>query len=197
MTIEYQVHILRNPYAETIPDQEFTALLDAAIGSRAADIGERHKAGEYPRNRMSFTILDPTAPHGAPADEIVLAIATIGRGGDFFAPNAMAKAFGYRDHGADGAVIVGTQNHRVPDGAFRFGGAVEIAGTIVGGSGQTPLQDCYQSTLLAADFNYRVATARIHWEEVHGPGRWYLTNQAPPTRFSRIVDGVLRTRTQG
>ncbi len=196
MTNEYQVHILRNPYAETIPDQEFAALLDSVIEVRAADIEERNQCGEYPRNRMSFTILDPTAPNSAPADDIVLAIATIGQGGDFFAPNAMAKAFGYRDHGADGAVIVGTQNHRVADGAFRFGGAVEIAGTIVGGSGQTPLQDCYQSTLLAADFNYRVTRARSNWEKAHGPGRWYLVEQTVPSRFARIVDEVLRTRTE-
>jgi hypothetical protein len=191
VALEQQVHILRHPYPDTIPDEEFRALLDDAVRARAIDIEARHAAGEFERDRMSFTILDPTAPAGALADDIVLAIVIIGEGGDFFAPNAMAKAFCLRDHGHDGNAVVPTQNHRLADGSFRHGGAVEVAGTIVGGSGQTPLQDRYQSTLLAADLNYAVAMARLRWEEAHGPGRWYLNEQAPDRRFSRIVEKAL------
>lgn len=191
MGLEHQVHVLRHPYQQTIPNDGFQVLLDRAVRARAEDIEARHQAGEYERNRMSFTILDPTAPSGARADDIVLAIAVIGPEGDFFAPNAMAKAFCLRDHGLDGAAVVSMQNHRLPDGSFRHGGAVEVAGTIVAGSGQTPLQDRYQSTLLAADFNYAVAYARQQWEEADGPGRWYLTEQAPPPRFYDIVKKAL------
>lgn len=190
--LEQRVYVLRNPYHETIPDDEFRSLLEEATRARAEDIEARHRTGEYERNRMSFTILDPTAPTGALADDIVLAIANIGPEGDFFAPNAMAKAFCLRDHGLEGAAVVAMQNHRLPDGSFRYGGAVEIAGTIVGGSGQTPLQDRYQSTLLAAQFNYSVAYARQRWEEANGPGRWYLQEQAPPARFSDIVKRALQ-----
>ena len=191
MGLEQQVFVLRHPYQQTIPDDDFQGLLERAVRARAEDIEARHQTGEYERNRMSFIVLDPTAPSGAPADDIVLAIVVIGPEGDFFAPNAMAKAFCLRDHGIEGAAVVAMQNHRLPDGSFRHGGAVEVAGTIVGGSGQTPLQDRYQSTLLAAEFNYSVAYARQQWEETNGPGRWYLTEQAPPARFTDIVKKAL------
>lgn len=192
MGLENQVYVLSNPYQDTIPDEGFQVLLDSAIQARADDIEARHGSGEYERNRMSFIILDPTAPEGARADDIVLAIGVIGPEGDFFAPNAMAKAFCLRDTGLDGAAVVATQNHRLADGSFRHGGAVEIAGTIVGGSGQTPLQDRYQSTLLAAQFNYSIAHARERWEAANGPGRWYATEQAPSPRFGKIVEKALR-----
>lgn len=141
--------------------------------------------------KMSFVILDPTAPSGALADDIVMAIAVIGSGANFFAPNAMAKAFCYRDHGVDGSGLVNTQNHRMADGSFRFGGAAEVAGTIVGGSGQTELQDRYQSTVFAADINYAVAAARQRWEEANGPGRWYSREQVAASRFSTIVERIV------
>ncbi len=192
MGLEQQVYVLRHPYHETIPDDEFRSLLEVAIRARAEDIEARFRTGEYERNRMSFTLLDPTAPVSALADDIVLAIANIGPEGEFFAPNAMAKAFCLRDHGLEGAAVVAMQNHRLADGSFRHGGAVEIAGTIVGGSGQTPLQDRYQSTLLAAQFNYSVAYAREKWQEANGPGRWYLREQAPPSRYDDIVKKALR-----
>jgi hypothetical protein len=166
--------------------------LDAVIRARAGDIETRFNAGEFGRNQMSFVLLDPTAPSGAPADDIVMAVALVGSESNFFAPNALAKAFCYRDHGADGTAIVGAENHRLADGSFRFGGAVCVAGTIVGGSGQTELQDRYQCTLLAADFNYLVAMARKKWEESHGPGRWYLNEQVAGVRFSRIVEKILK-----
>lgn len=187
MTLEYQVHILENPYKETIPYANFASILDTVVQRRADDIEARFADGEFERNRMSFTLLDPTAPSGADADDIVLAVIMIGPEGDFFGPNAMAKAFAYRDHGYDGGGTVMVENHRVADGSFRFGGTAEVAGTIVGGSGQTPLQDRYQSTLLAADFNYLVAMARAKWEAENGPGRWYATEQAPTARFSKII----------
>jgi hypothetical protein len=192
VALDYEVHISRNPYSETIPDEAFRLLVGAAIGARASDIGARFDTGEYERNRMAFVLLDPTAPSGALADDIVLAIALVGSEADFFAPNALAKAFCYRDHGAEGSALMHTQNHRLADGSFRFGGAVEVGGTIVGGSGQTELQDRYQCTLLAADFNYAVAMGRKSWEESHGPGRWYLNEQVADVRFSRIVERVLR-----
>lgn len=192
MVLEQQVYVLRQPYQDTIPEAAFQALLEDAARARAGDIEARHAAGEFERDRMSFVILDPTAPGSASADDIVLAVITIGPEGDFFAPNAMAKAFCLRHTGLDGATAVATQNHRLPDGSFRFGGTVDLAGTIVGGSGQTELQDRYQSTLLAADFNYAVALARKRWEEAKGPGRWYLDEQAPPDRFSRIVEDAKR-----
>lgn len=193
MTLEYQVKTVRNPYSETIPDAEFAALLDGVISARAQSIEARHAAGEYERDRMSFTILDPTAASGARAEDIVLAIATIGPEGDFFAPNAVAKAFARRDNGADATATLAIENHRVPDGAFRFGGSADVAGTIVGGSGQTPLQDSYESTLLAADFNYRVAMARANWEEASGWGRWYADEQAPKSRYSTIIEQTLQS----
>ena len=188
MSLDCQVFILRNPYSETIGDAAFRALLESIIRTRAAEIEERFGAGEYERNRMSFTILDPTAPREAIADDIVMAVALIGPEADFFAPNAMAKAFCYRDSGLEACALINGQNHRLADGSFRFGGAAEVAGTIVGGSGQTELQDRYQCTVLAADFNYRIAMARKQWEEANGPGRWYASEQVAAKRFKAIVD---------
>jgi hypothetical protein len=187
VALEFEVHILCNPYGDTIPAEEFQALMESAIDARARDIETRFLAGEYSRNQMAFVVLDPTAPAGALADDIVMVVAVIGAEADFFAPNAMAKAFCYRDHGTDGAALVASASHRLGDGSFRFGGAIEVAGTIVGGSGQTELQDRYQCTLLAADFNYAVQASRKNWEEANGPGRWYLNEQAAGVRFNGIV----------
>jgi hypothetical protein len=194
LALEYQLHILRNPYLETIPDGAFRSLLNGVVGARADDIEARFGSGEYVRNRMSFVILDPTAPSGAASDDIVLALALIGPEADFFAPNAVAKAFALREHGADAAGLIAAQNHRLADGGFRFGGAAEVAGTIVGGSGQTDIQDRYQCSVLAAHFNYAVATSRKAWEESHGTGRWYSNEQAPSGRFAAVVEKALRDR---
>jgi hypothetical protein len=191
VTLEVKVNIVRHPYQETIPGAGFRELLEDAIRARAEDIETRHASGEYERDRMAFVILDPTEPTAALADDIVMAIGLIGEEADFFAPNALAKAFCLRDHGTDGTAVVATQNHRLADGSFRHGGAAEVAGTIVGGSGQTPLQDRYQATLLAADFNYAVAASRLAWEEIHGPGRWYVNEQGAAERFSKIVAAAL------
>lgn len=194
MALEYQLHTLRNPYAETIADDAFRSLLNALIEARADDIEARFASGEYVRNRMSFVILDPTAPTGAASEDIVLALALIGPEADFFAPNAVAKAFALREHGADAAGLIGAQNHRLADGSFRFGGAAEVAGTIVGGSGQSEIQDRYQCSVLAAHYNYAVATSRKTWEETHGTGRWYSNEQVASARFAAVVEKALRDR---
>ncbi len=191
MALKYEVHISRNPYSDTIGEDGLRSLLDAAIAARAQDIESRHLAGEYERDRMAFVLLDPTAPRGRAADDIVLALALIGAEADFFAPNAIAKAFCQHDLGMEGCAVIQSQNHRLADGSFRFGGAIEVGGTVVGGSGQTEIQDRYQCTLLAADFNYRVAVCRKEWEEANGPGRWYSTVQGASSRFARIVDQLL------
>lgn len=193
MPLQLDVSLGVNPYSETIPDDALAMLLASAGRARATDIEARHRSGDYERDRMSLVILDPTAPPARPADDMVVALLSIGAEGDFFAPNAMAKAFCQREHGADGTVVVVGQNHRVADSSFRFGGAVDIDGTIVGASGQTPLQDRFQATLLAADFNYAIAYARSRWENEHGPGRWYLDEQSPPQRFTDIIGAMSRT----
>lgn len=190
MTLTTTVHVVLNPYGETIAGTEFEALLERVAVARADDIEQRHRSGEYERDRMAFALLDPTAAPSVAADDIVLATVLIGEEADFFAPNALAKAFCLRDHGADGMVVIASENHRAADGSFRFGGAVDIAGTVVGGSGQTPLQDRHQSTLFAADFNYQVATAREAWEQEHGWGRWYLNEQAVDRRIQSVMNRI-------
>lgn len=193
MTLQVRVHIFNNPYPYTIP--AFADLFSSAVRARADDIERRHAAGEFERNQMAFSVLDPTRPPSASDEAVVLALALVGEGADFFAPNALAKAFALHDHGAEGSALVTTDTHRLPDGSFRFGGAVEVAGTIVGGSGQTELQDRYQCSLLAADLNYAIGTARKAWEAVNGPGRWFRAEQAAPDRFRSIVErsGLLGT----
>jgi hypothetical protein len=79
----------------------------------------------------------------------------------------------------------------LPTVLFRFGGAVEVAGTLVGASGQTELQNRHQCSLLAADFNYAVGAARKRWEDENGPGRWYLREQAAAARFRSIIAQVI------
>lgn len=183
-----EVHIVSNPYSHMIPDDEFFRIVTGAVATRADDIWRRYQTGEYPRNCMGFVALDRTAPYWKPSDETVLVVATVGPEGQDFVPNAMAKAIEHRDKGVDCGVLVYTQKGRLAEGDFRYGFSVCIDGTYVGGSAQSELQDRYQVTLLAADFNYRVDSAIKAWEEKTGPGRWYCNENLPGERYAHAFD---------
>jgi hypothetical protein len=185
------VFIVHNPYRDTVPDVELERILNGLASARAEDVQSRFGSEEYPRNSMGFVVFDPTAPASASSDTAVLAILAVGPTGLDYVPRALAKAISHRDYGVDCGVLVHTLKHRLPDDAFRFGFSVDIDGTIVGASGQTELQDRYQATLLAAEFNYQIHRAREQWEDRRGPGRWYSSEERISPRVTRILDPIL------
>lgn len=198
MALEWDVHVLRNPYAQTVPDAKFIELVRQSVESRAADIERRSRSGEFGRDSMAFVVLDPTAPRSKRSEEVVLLVATVGPEGVRNVPNASAKAFEHWDLGTECGVLVYTQNHRLADGQFGFGFSVELDGTIVGASGETELQDRFQAVSLAAELNYRIGVARSVWEE-GGRQEWYSVPSRPDAPYAEVwrLEGVavLRGRT--
>lgn len=185
MSLEWEVHVLRNPYAQTIPDANFIELVRLSVEARAVDVEQRSQSGEFGRNSMGFVVLDPTAPRSRRSEEVVLLAASVGPEGARFVPNASAKAFEHWDFGADCGVLVYTQNHRLADGRFGFGFSVELDGTIVGGSGESELQDRFEAVSLAAELNYRIGAARSVWEEP-GKQEWYSVPSRAGTPYAEV-----------
>lgn len=186
MPLEWDVHLLRNPYSQTVPDASFVELVRQSMEARAADIEARSRSGEFGRDSMAFVVLDPTAPRSKRSDEVVLLAATVGPQGARFVPNASAKAFEHWDLGADCGVLVYTQNHRLADGQFGFGFSVDLDGTVVGASGQSELQDRFQAVSLAAELNYRIGAARSAWEEGGGRQEWYAVPSRPDAPYAAV-----------
>jgi hypothetical protein len=182
----WKLDIRTNPYPETIPDDAFYALLDRVVAARAADVSARHAQGEYPGDSMGFCLLNPAAPDSAATEDTVLALASVGADGNKFVINAIGKVFAHRDHGVDCGAMVYSQNHRLADGDFRFGFSVSVDGTLAGASGLSELQDRYQGTLLAADFNLRVAEARGAWGKTVS-GAWYSNSDSPGKRAAVLA----------
>jgi hypothetical protein len=195
MALEWDVHVLRNPYAQTVPDANFIELVGQSVEARAADVERRSRSGEFGRDSMAFVVLDPTAPRSKRSEEVVLLVASVGPEGARFVPNASAKAFEHWDFGTDCGVLVYTQNHRLADGQFGFGFSVELDGTIVGASGESELQDRFQAVSLAAELNYRIGAARSAWEE-GGKQEWYSVPSRPGEPYSEVwnLEGLANLR---
>jgi hypothetical protein len=185
MTLEWEIHVLRNPYAQTVPDTNFIDLVRRSVEARAADVDRRSRSGEFGRNSMGFVVLDPTAPRSRPSNDVVLLAASVGPEGARFIPNASAKAFEHWDLGSDCGALVYTQNHRLADGQFGFGFSAELDGTIVGASGESELQDRFQAVSLAAELNYRIGAARSVWEEA-GKQEWYSVPSSPGVPYTEV-----------
>jgi hypothetical protein len=181
------VYLIRNPWGETISDDELYELICEAAVKRADSIAREFDNAEYPRDSMGFIILDPTAPMSRPSEDCVLAIITIGPNGADFVPNAAAKAFEHRDSGVECGVLVYTQPHRLADGDFRYGFSVCVDGTYVGGSGLSEVQDRREGTKLAADFNYGVGAARKLWTDAVGSGHWFDAEDQPSRRYHSVM----------
>jgi len=195
MALEWDVHVLRNPYAQTVPDANFIELVRQSVEARAADIERRSRSGEFGRDSMAFVVLDPTAPRSRRSDDVVLLVASVGPEGARFVPNASAKAFEHWDLGTECGVLVYTQNHRLADGRFGFGFSVELDGTIVAASGESELQDRFEAVSLAAELNYRIGAARSVWEE-GGKQEWYSVPSRPDVPYAEVwsLEGVANLR---
>jgi hypothetical protein len=191
MVLGWDVHVLRNPYAQTIPDANFVALVRSSVEARAADIERRSRSGEFGRDSMAFVVLDPTAPRWKRSEEVVLLVASVGPEGTRFVPNASAKAFEHWDFGTDCGVLVYTQNHRLADGQFGFGFSVDLDGTIGAASGESELQDRFEAVSLAAELNYRIGAARSAWED-GGKQEWYSVPSHPEAPYADVwsLEGV-------
>lgn len=185
-----RIRFAHNPYADTIPDPQFEALVTACVQRRAADIIERFESGEYSRDKIAFVVLDPTAPQFRETDDCILFVAIVGEA-EFFAPNAYAKVAARRDHGVGDGELVYAHPHRLADGSFRFGYSVNVDGTLVGASGQTEIQDRYQATVLAADLNYQLTATRQEWARDFVGERWYAAEQVAPARFRTVIENLL------
>jgi hypothetical protein len=185
MALGWDVHVMRNPYPQTVPDANFMEIVRKSVEARAADIERRSRSGEFGRDSMAFVVLDPTAPRSKRGADVVLLIATVGPEGARFVPNASAKAFEHWDFGTDCGVLVYTQNHRLADGQFGFGFSVELDGTIAAASGESELQDRFQAVSLAAELNYLIGAARSAWED-GGKQEWYSVPSHPDTPYSEV-----------
>lgn len=180
-----------HPYFQLFPDDTFQELLSDVVRQRGLDIQTRCASGEYSRDSMGFVILDPTASISTPSLQAILAIASVGPTGKDFLVNALAKVVEHRDRGVECGVQVYTRPHMLADGDFRYGYSVLLDGTYVGGSGLTEYEDRYQCTLLAADFNLRVAKARKSWEEIQGKGRWYCNQDEPGNQYTETLEQLV------
>lgn len=189
--LQVKTVVFKNPWIGRISLEELDKIIFGVAKSAAGVIQDRFENREFVRASMGLLILDPTTPKKPQIEswrDLALATIAIGVEGERFLPNAAAKVVEHLVHGVDCGVLVYTQKHRLADGDFRYGFSVIVDGTPVGGSGETELQDRFMSTFVAADFNLRVAEAIGAWEKTQGEGRWYTDADAPPNRYTAIVD---------
>jgi hypothetical protein len=185
--VNVKVKVLRHPYPQTIPNNEFDALLAELSDRISQDIDRNHAAGKYRSGSLGLCILDPTLATTIASAESVLALVTMGDEGRDFLPNAVAKACETRDFGVNCGTLVFAQPQRLADGQFRWGHSAIVDGTIVGASGQVGIQDRALSEQFASDFNVEVNLRRMRWAEQGRSGyQWF----ADPDRPNRLYESI-------
>ncbi|MFI5617964.1 hypothetical protein [Streptomyces sp. NPDC051567] len=190
-----QVAHRRNPYAYMLGDEELDALLLDVGRRRAASIWRNHTTGEqdaprgaYPRPRMGFVLMDPTAGPWVPNEEAVLGVITVGEDGHVSLPNAAAKAGAHRRLGRNNGEAVHVDPHLLGSGGFRYGHSAEVRGQIVGASSQSTDQDLYEAARLAAEFVDAVNDRHAAWEQRQGPGDWASPDDEPAPEYRSMTD---------
>lgn len=144
MTLPVEVALIRNPWAQTVPDERLMDLLVHAAQQGAAKLEKWIAKGKAAPDRNSFgaVILDPTRPRGdATLQDRILAVITIGDLGDQYVPNGAAKADAHDRHGVPNGILVQSRNHCLGDDDFAWAGSVEYQGAIGAGSGLSAKQD--------------------------------------------------------
>ncbi|MEU5347907.1 MULTISPECIES: hypothetical protein [unclassified Streptomyces] len=186
--------IRRNPYAYMLDDAELGALLTDLAERRAASIARNHAAavgeaprGPYPRPAMGFVILDPTAESGAEPADTVLGALTVGEDARRFLPKAAAKAATHQRLRGNNGTAVHTDPHLLGNGAFRYGHSAEVRGVVVAASSQSPDQDLYEASRLAADLVEEVGIRHRRYERREGERDWLAATDEPPARYAGMT----------
>jgi hypothetical protein len=183
-----QVKILRHPYPQTIPDDEFDALIVQLSERLEDDIDRNHEAGRYRSGSLGLCLLDPTVPLTVASTDAVLALVAIGSEGRDFLPNAVAKACETRDFGVNCGTLAFAQPQRLADGQFRWGHSAIVDGTIVGASAQVGIQDRALSERFASDFNVEVNLRRMRWVgQGRGGYQWFAEPDTPNPIYSAVA----------
>ncbi|WP_037801841.1 hypothetical protein [Streptomyces sp. NRRL F-5135] len=184
----------RNPYAYMLSDAELTELLCALGRRRAESVLRNHTAapgkaprGPYPRPAMGFVILDPTADAGAAPADAVLGALTVGERARRFLPNAAAKAAAHRRLGGNNGLSVHTDPHLLGTGAFRYGHSAEVRGLIVAASSQSPDQDLYEASRLAAELVEEIGARHRAYEWRQGETDWLSATGRSPDTYHEMV----------
>lgn len=186
--------IRRNPYGYMLDDAGLGALLTALGERRAASIARNYAAtageaprGPYPRPAMGFVVLDPTAEPGADPADIVLGALTVGEDARRFLPKAAAKAAVHRRLRGNNGTAVHTDPHLLGSNAFRYGHSAEVRGVVVAASSQSPDQDLYEASRLAADFVEEIGVRHREYEQREGERDWLAATDEPPARYTEMT----------
>ncbi|OII67089.1 hypothetical protein BJP39_07350 [Streptomyces sp. CC77] len=186
--------IRRNPYGYMLDDAGLRALLTALGERQAASIARNHAApageaprGPYPRPAMGFVVLDPTAEPGADPADLVLGAVTVGDDARRFLPKAAAKAAAHRRLGGSNGTAVHTDPHLLGSDAFRYGHSAEVRGVVVAASSQSPDQDLYEASRLAADLVEAIGARHREYERQEGERDWLAATDEPPARYVEMT----------
>lgn len=184
-------HLVRNPLPHRVPDEKMRRVLTAVLGIRAMHIGSMLEHGNINDPSFGWCVMDPTSPISRDSEMSILALAWVGPQGMLRLDNAIAKAFALRDH----AVLDwelwdpdGVDMMFCADGEFRWPGAVNVNGLIVGGSGFSVEQDIEQNLEFASNFISAVKYAMLEWADKH-PLRgephwsWFCDKNQPDDRY--------------
>jgi len=118
----------------------------------------------------------------------LLAIVAIGREGERFIPNAIAKAVQHRDKGVLTGYGVYVDLTQTEDGDFTYGFSTQVDGTIGGASGLSELQDAAEAGHALVAFNYHVRSARKAWRDANPDNRWFCDQDLPRTLYTQMAE---------
>ena len=167
MDLKCEIRVGPSPYGDVVPQAMFNQLAMELIEYAGFLIEEGCERYDFPKESFGLCVLDPVSPGRWPSSECVLVTAAIGDDGRLYVANAIDKAVRSRNAGEEWGKVLYTQPHRIPGGAFRWGYAANVNGTIVGGSAQSQKQDQKVCESVATEYNYRVARAFEQWEQDH------------------------------
>ncbi len=191
--LNVRVVVRRHPYGHLLDAEAFAQLLWELGAHRAESIRAHHALdaaeaprGVYPRDCLAMIVMDPTVGPWVDNVDAVMAAIVIGEG-DYFLPNAAAKAGGHRRVGYDYGEAYITDPHLVAHGGFRHGHSARIRGVVVGASALNPDQDLYESAQLAAQFVARIGDLHDDWTQRAGFGEWLSEGDVPDAETRAMV----------
>lgn len=188
---EPRIRIYQNPWSQTVPNENLLTIFKSIAEKRAEHVAKQFEAGIYECSSFGLAFLDPTAPLWKPSPETLLATIAIGSDGEELIVNAIAKAMEHRDKGklaGYGAYVDLTQTR---DGDFTWGFSTQVDDSIVGGSGQTEIEDACEAGHAAVSFNYFIRTVRKKWLEASDEKpAWFCNANEPHEIYSRMANDL-------
>lgn len=192
-----KIHIVHNPWSQTVPDGVLLQRLMTASAdserqirtwiSHALDTpGAPRDACAPPDAVFAQVYLDPTRRRRGILQDSVMAYVLFGDPDQTtvmtLLTNALAKADAVLRHGQPSGVLVETASFLLDDDDFAWGGGQEYRGAIGGGSGLTEWQDGYlvhESLKRVMDSIHRERRRLIKEARLMGKRGWYNTQNQP------------------